>query len=103
MGPDGQAGVRVDALLHTAQTGHALRQLCLNNLHAKGPSMSTRLPGRQRMGKLLLEELFACCISHVGNLLPGGHHSSQKSSGRNAGLSLPKGGHCSLRACPSER
>ena len=56
MGPDSQAGVRVDALFHTAQTGHALRQLGLNNLHAKGSSISTRLPGRQRMGKLLLKE-----------------------------------------------
>ncbi len=32
MGPDGQAGVGIHALLHTPQSGHALRQLRLYDL-----------------------------------------------------------------------
>ena len=73
MGPDGQAGVRVNALLYTAETGHALRQPCLDNLHAKGSSMSTRPSDPQRHASSCSKSpgLSLCvCMSHVGTPLP---------------------------------
>ena len=94
MGPDSQAGVRVDALLHPTQTGHALRQPRLNNLHAKGSGMSIRPSRRQRTGKLLLEEPRSLPLLAAYHMLvlPSQEDTIHLRShqGRNAGLNLPE-------------